>query len=582
MTSTPSTAATAGEYDGSDPSVSPANLPPTSATDLSELILQTFREMTGDPSVTAQTDLFDTGADSLVAAQVVRRLNRGAGIPVTLADIFTFSTPYALARHIEAQSVGRVAAETEPAPDRQRMELTLLQQHRLAQWPSRPPAKVLCRVLRLTGPLERNDLEVACRRLVHRHAALRLEVDPTSDGPQLSLRSRVVTPLVWHDLTGQGSDAPETADRLVSQALQEGFDLTAAPLARVMVMRLAVDVHLVAVLVEHLVADAESLNILAADLGHLYDSATEPDPGEDRSFLRFVATQQALLRERSEADVDHWRGRQVHELSPAAMTAMGWKDAGPASRAVLESRPLHPQALEATLTATRSLGLTAHMTYLATLTLALRCSFGPDPVPIVTPIANRAPGHEEAVGWYAHGLRVTLDHPPEASLAEFLEAARHRFVDDLRHASLPHTTIAGLLKPPGGETNPRGTVPGFYLMSDTAPRTSRWRGLTVEELPDRTYPLTNGNISFSVTTNGPSPRVSAYYGVDYWPGSLIGRVCDDFSSMVHRIPHHLGTPVGQLLRPAGRQTGTLASGSDPAPTVRRPGSDHHAAGGNVR
>lgn len=67
-------------------------------TDRTQLIVDVFREaLPADEVVTAHTDFFEAGGNSVLAARVVARLRSRIGVAVSLPDLFRARTAQALA-----------------------------------------------------------------------------------------------------------------------------------------------------------------------------------------------------------------------------------------------------------------------------------------------------------------------------------------------------------------------------------------------------------------------------------------------------------------------------------------------------
>ena len=199
--------------------------------------------------------------------------------------------------------------------------------------------------VRLRGPLDAEALTAAVDGLVERHAGLRTVFRPGGGDEtvlQVVRHGRHV-PLRVTDVRGQLTDSPapgpDEFDAAVAAVLREEssrpYDLAEGPLFTPRLLTLADDDHVLVLGLHHIITDAHSAGILAADLEELYTAAVEGRPA------RFAApagsTVGAAEPDRDPADLEWWR-RYLDPLPPVpalptdARAAVGWRAAGPPPR----------------------------------------------------------------------------------------------------------------------------------------------------------------------------------------------------------------------------------------------------------
>ena len=159
---------------------------------------------------------------------------------------------------------------------------------------------------RVEGPLEEAVLQEALRTVVRQQASLRT-VFRSADPGHLALQ--LVLPecepgFESQDLRGH---APTDRDARVAKTLSRentwSFDLSAGPLLRVTLLRLADDEWLLILNLHHLIADAWSLEILLRDLDRARLPAAQlPEPPS--TYPDYAVWQRARP---SEASREYWR-----------------------------------------------------------------------------------------------------------------------------------------------------------------------------------------------------------------------------------------------------------------------------------
>jgi acyl carrier protein len=70
-----------------------------------DTVIDIFRRVLETDEVTADTDFFEMGGDSLLATRVLSGVARASGVELTFNDIFLAPTPDALAKQIASQAV---------------------------------------------------------------------------------------------------------------------------------------------------------------------------------------------------------------------------------------------------------------------------------------------------------------------------------------------------------------------------------------------------------------------------------------------------------------------------------------------
>src|SRR5262245_4459244 len=128
--------------------------------------------------------------------------------------------------------------------------------------------------LRLRGPLQADALERALNAIARRHEPLRSSFESHEGRPALRVAAEPAVRLVQRDLRGEPAATREAlAERLAREDSDRPFDLSVAPLLRATLLRLADEDHLVAITVDHIVADAWSLGGLIDELDLLLGAA---------------------------------------------------------------------------------------------------------------------------------------------------------------------------------------------------------------------------------------------------------------------------------------------------------------------
>ncbi|MFT3900822.1 MAG: amino acid adenylation domain-containing protein [Gordonia sp. (in: high G+C Gram-positive bacteria)] len=280
-------------------------VPPATAAE--RAVAAVFADVLEVDEVSATASFFDLGGNSLLATRLAARAAEALGAAVTVRDVFDAPSVRALAE--AAGDRGEALApvvRVEPRPER--IPLSFAQQRIwfINRFEEGSAAYNIPTVLRLTGPLDVDALREAMVDVTARHEVLR-SVFPVADGEPYQL----VSP------------ADEVADRLdwavvptrddLDAVVTEGFDLTTQWPLRLRLWSSSDTEHLLAVVVQHIAADGESLPPLITDLITAYAARVagaapefEPLPVQ---FADYAIWQHEVLG--SPEDPDSVVGRQL-------------------------------------------------------------------------------------------------------------------------------------------------------------------------------------------------------------------------------------------------------------------------------
>lgn len=124
--------------------------------------------------------------------------------------------------------------------------------------------------VRLRGPLSESALRTAVAGLVERHAGLRTVFRAAGDTVEQVVRPDLRPELTVTDVDGTGAVAA-----VLREESGRPYDLAEGPLFTPRLLRLAADDHVLVLGLHHIITDAHSAGLLAADLEELYRAAVE-------------------------------------------------------------------------------------------------------------------------------------------------------------------------------------------------------------------------------------------------------------------------------------------------------------------
>ncbi|MFD2467572.1 amino acid adenylation domain-containing protein [Amycolatopsis silviterrae] len=298
-------------------------------------------------------------------------------------------------------------------------------------------------VLRLSGPLDVEALRRAFARISARHAALRTVFRERDGVPE-----QVVTD------TGFSITLRETWDEAAAETeIRTPFDLTAGPLARVLLLRQAEDQHVLVLTLHHAIADGWSVSLLLDELAESYRaelSGTEANlPPLPMQYADFVQWQREYLAGPEGVELlQEWADRL--RGAPELIT-LPTDRPRPATAAytggIHEFR--FPRALtEAVRTLANASGATVFMTVLAAYHALLARYSGQDDVVVGTVVGQRSQvDTERLIGFFVNTVPVRISTADDPTFDELLIDVCDGLVDALGGAEIPFERVVEAVRP---------------------------------------------------------------------------------------------------------------------------------------
>jgi amino acid adenylation domain-containing protein len=296
---------------------------------------------------------------------------------------------------------------------------------------------------RIRGAVDVSALQHAWAGLVGRHEILRTRYQPAGPEPTQIIDPPPDVAIPITDLTGlPAADREAQAMRLAAYEADTPIDICAERPARLRLVRLAPDDHLLVVVLHHIASDETALSVLTGDLCALYNAAvtgTQPSlPALPVQYADYAAWQRARLCGAAlERELGYWRAR-LDRLTPLELptdrprsAVRGW--AG--DRVTLTV----PAALAARLRAiAREHNATVFAVLLTTFQMLLARLTGQRDITVGSAVAQRNhPQLKRVAGFFLNTLVLRAAWDGDPSFGAFIDRTRADVVAALDHQEVP-------------------------------------------------------------------------------------------------------------------------------------------------
>jgi amino acid adenylation domain-containing protein len=366
--------------------------------------------------------------------------------------------------------------------------------------------------VRIHGALDVAAFQRSLNSLIERHETLRTSFR-LLDGEAV----RVVAPTLAVELAAVSLQASKDTEgeirRIAAADKKRPFDLSAAPLFRVRLLRLSEAQHVFLFTFHHIISDASSTRIFFRDLMALYQAHVHEQPPALVDLAVQYSDYAAWVRQRSRetiaAHLAYWRSK----LKGFVIPEIPGDYRRPEQRSY-RGATQRIQLSSALSTALRELckqeQATVFMLLLAAFKLLLRRYTGSDDIVVGSAMAGRyRPELEPLIGMFINVVPLRTDLSGQTSFRELLRRVREVCLEAYQHQDMPFGKLVEELNPSRGPSR----NPFFQVLFDVAnlpPNKHQTGALTVETLPRR-----EDTARYEIVIRAPETSAGIAIWVDY-------------------------------------------------------------------
>ncbi|MDQ6674586.1 MAG: amino acid adenylation domain-containing protein [Chloroflexota bacterium] len=408
-----------------------------------QILAELWQEVLGIGRIGIHDDFFQLGGHSLLAARVVSRLARDRGIALPMRSIFEAPTVARFAPLMadtrEAVRIPRRTSQLPAAASIMQRRIMLLEQIDSGVRTFNLPA-----AWRVVGDLDVSALQSAINAFVRGQESTRTTL--RWYGAQVV---QTITPQLEFDLTPTDLRALPAEQReltLMRRMLTETaepFDLSAGPLMRAHLFRLADEEHVLLLVVHHAIWDGWSFDIFVREVDSFYRAYHRGETPQTQDlpihYTDFADWHTEWLKSSEVADqVAYWQKQLPGDLPPLVLPTDHPRPKILGDGGATEWVDISREEVDALTTLGRREGVTLFVVLLAAFETLLHRYTGQADFLVGTPVRGRSqPELEDVVGFFVNTvvLRANLDGGP--TFQELLQRVRATVLDAFSHQDVP-------------------------------------------------------------------------------------------------------------------------------------------------
>jgi len=547
-------------------------------------VLAIWSEVLAVPAPQASDDFFAQGGDSLLATQIVSRLNAQLHIELPVRAVFEAPSPRGLARLADAaepvmtQDQSANLNEVSQSKKEQRLSFTQERMWFMHQLAPDSSAYNVPLALRLRGVLNTHALHQAVQWVAQRHQVLQTGFEHTPDGPRACIAPPSQMPRVEEiDLRSDVVPTPATIESTLSWLTKQPFNLDQPPLLRLSLVRLSDEDAILLCVMHHIIGDQWSCAVLGRELALAYGAAlknTSPAvPELPSQYADFAHWQRDWFHgTRKETQLSYWR-KHLGGLEPLHLNEDFPRPTQQQFRGATVSRKLDGRRLESLNQLAAANGASLSMVMIAALKTLLMRHTGATDIAIGVPVANRHHLRtENLIGSFVNTLVFRTDLSGSPDFNEALRRVREVSLDAYTHQDMPFEALVRELDLPH-DTSHSPLFDVMFNMINVPARGVEFPGLSWSR-----HDFDRGAAQFDLAVSVDAlyePQVMFEYATGLFANDTIERMVDHYMRILDAVIADAATPLTDiaLLSAADQQSlqqwgqGRAGDVSQPAPMV---------------
>jgi amino acid adenylation domain-containing protein len=387
--------------------------------------------------------------------------------------------------------------------------------------------------LRMRGALNQTALRDALTFLFDRHDALRASFTPTGEEMRILESRPVDLPIV--DLAGR-ADAEEALAKITDQDAHLPFDLVNGPLARVQLLRIAPDEHVLLFTAHHIICDGWSVNVIISELAEIYPllcRGEQPQLAPALPFSSYARSQAQRDPEQARKTESFWLEQFREPVKPLDLPTDRPRAALKSYAGSSRCRRIEAGLYRAIKQSGAKAGNTLFVTLLGAFQALIGRLCGQSEVVVGVPTAGQSLLEDQIlVGHCVNFLPIRGAWSDATSIGEHLRAVAKRVLDAYEHQSYTLGTLVRKL----GMAREQNRVPLAEIQFNLERLADRIKlpGLQIDVAPNGKAAV-NFDLFLNVIESNDGLRLDCDYNTDLFDAATIDRWLDCYQSLLEAI-----------------------------------------------
>ncbi len=401
--------------------------------------------------------------------------------------------------------------------------------------------------LKLRGSLRLKAMQAAVGNVIKRHEALRTTIDPNGLLQVVHPALEIDIPIIDFSHVDENERAEKIRECFIQES-QTPFDLHHGPLFRLSFVKLAEEIHLLALTAHHIVVDGWSTSVILRELGDFYSAACRGETLESEQPLQlsdFIAWQDHQSWTKAMAKHEtYWLKKFAGEIPvlnlPTDLPYPSFKTYNGARHTIHADERVGQDAAQVG----KQHGCTRFMVLFSVYAALLHRLTGQADIVIGIPVLGRPPQDGDMIVAYCTHLLPVCSHLSEdANFIDFLKSIRGALLDGYEHQDYPFSKLIEKL-------NVRADVSRSPLVSaifnlDQLVIVPEMFGLEIE-LFAQPISFTAYDLNLNVTEIGDLLVLDCDYNTELFDHTTIERFLAQFNTILDSIITDPQTRVTQL------------------------------------
>jgi amino acid adenylation domain-containing protein/non-ribosomal peptide synthase protein (TIGR01720 family) len=526
--------------------------PPQTVTE--KAIARIWSSLLNVAEISRQDHFFALGGHSILATQVISRINEAFGIELPLRTIFEAPTLSQLAKQVEQHQPEEQRKKYPPLVRKERKSQCLpasFAQKRLWFLNALLSERSVYNIplaIRLRSEIDVAAMEYSFQQLIKRHESLRTVFMEKEGQVMQVIREEMPEIFTVIDLMTDPK-AEEVALARIQSDVATAFDLEKGPLVRASLYQLAPDQAILAINLHHIIADGWSMSVLLKELLTDYQAKVGNEatvvPENPIQYADFTLWQQEWLQgDLLQKQVEYWK-EQLSDVPVLQLPTDRPRLPEQTFRGDTYQLTLSPELRESLEKISQQMGTTLFMTLLAGFKVLLYHYTGQEDLAVGSPIAGRNhPEVENLIGFFINTLVLRTNLSGEPSFRELLSRVRKVTLDAYAHQDIPLEKVVEEVAPERHLSH----TPLFQVMFSMQNTPREWQA--VKGLQMETIPLKQMTTKFDLTVTMAEEEeglLAAFeYNTDLFEHKTIQRLAERLVFVLEQLAKKPDLPISQV------------------------------------